>query len=198
MAKAILMVATLAATLALRLDAQVSFYARAGATGSSVLVHDVIRGDVDTRPAVAPTIFLGASTRIAPKYGLGLEASFTKGALHTDYGTTRTDLGTLRSGALLGLLDGAIAGPLRWRAGFGAIHYFASDRAGILAGGGTTRLLAGGGLDLRQPVFSRWDLMVSGRYDFNRFSSPALRNLGFTQTQGVQRVSLSLGLARSQ
>lgn len=198
MPKAILIVATLAATLALRLDAQVAFYARAGATGSSVLVHDVIGGDVDTRPAIAPTIFLGAGKRIAPKYGLGLEASFSAGGLHTDYGTTRTDLGTLRSGTLLGLLDGPIAGPLRWRGGFGAVHYFASDRAGILAGGGTTRLLAGGGIDLRQPVFTGWDLMVSGRYDFNRFSSPALRTLGFTQSQGVQRISLSLGVARSQ
>jgi len=40
--------------------------------------------------------------------------------------------------------------------------------------------------------------MVSLRYDFHRFSTDQLDARGFTGSQGVQRVSLSLGLARAR
>jgi hypothetical protein len=39
--------------------------------------------------------------------------------------------------------------------------------------------------------------MTSLRYDFHRFSTGTLETRGFSQTQGVSRVSLSVGLYRS-
>jgi hypothetical protein len=39
--------------------------------------------------------------------------------------------------------------------------------------------------------------MLSARYDLPRFTTQALGDRGFTQSQSVQRASLSLGLARS-
>jgi hypothetical protein len=94
-------------------------------------------------------------------------------------------------------LEGPIHGDLRWTAGMGGIHYWPSDDAGIFRDGGATRFLAGAGLDFRRPVLARWDLMTSLRYDFHRFTTDELERRGFSQTQGVSRVSLSAGLSRS-
>ena len=43
---------------------------------------------------------------------------------------------------------------------------------------------------------AKWDLMVSGRYDVHRFTTDELEQRGFSQAQGVSRISLSVGLAR--
>jgi hypothetical protein len=39
-------------------------------------------------------------------------------------------------------------------------------------------------------------LLVSARYDFHRFTTDELKLRGFSQAQSVNRVSLSVGLAR--
>jgi hypothetical protein len=94
-------------------------------------------------------------------------------------------------------VQGPIARSVRWRAGLGAIHYWPSDKEGIFLSGGTTRFLAGASLDYRRPVFPKWDLMGSVGYDFHRFTTEELRARGFAQSQGVSRVAVSIGLARS-
>ena len=45
-------------------------------------------------------------------------------------------------------------------------------------------------------MLPKWDLMTSLRYDFHRFTTDELERRGFSQTQGVSRVSLSVGLCR--
>jgi hypothetical protein len=45
-------------------------------------------------------------------------------------------------------------------------------------------------------VMPSWDLMVSARYDFHRFTTDELKGRGFSQAQGVSRISLSVGLAQ--
>ena len=77
------------------------------------------------------------------------------------------------------------------------IQYWPADDEGIFQTGGTARFLAGAGADYRRPVLPKWDLMTSLRYDFHRFKTATLESRGFSQSQGVSRVSLSLGLSRS-
>jgi hypothetical protein len=43
---------------------------------------------------------------------------------------------------------------------------------------------------------TKWDLMASARYDYHRFTTDELERRGFSQTQPVSRISLSVGLAR--
>jgi hypothetical protein len=43
----------------------------------------------------------------------------------------------------------------------------------------------------------KWDFLTSLRYDWHRFTTDELERRGFSQTQGVSRVSLSVGLSRS-
>jgi hypothetical protein len=134
---------------------------------------------------------------LSPSSRVGLEATLASGGFDAEQEGSESDLGTLRTASLLLGLDGPIRGSLRWRLGLGGILYWPSEDAGIFLEGGPVRFLAGAGLDWRKPVMTSWDLMVSGRYDFHRFSTDELERRGFTQAQAVSRVSLSVGLARA-
>ena len=180
--------------------AQATYYAQVGLTGSSKIVRDVILTPVETRPGIAPTLFLGGELPIGPRYRMGLELSAATASL-----TTRTpaipgsdlDQGRITTiGAMLNLA-GPVAPHLQWRGGIGLLRYNPSEQSGIFAQGGTTRALFGAGLDFRQPAGRRWDAMISTRFDYHRFSTDELRHQGFTLQQGVRRLSVSVGLARA-
>ena len=179
------------------LSAQTDYYARVGAMGFGNLLRDVIVSEITVKQSIAPMVALGASVPIAPKYRVGLEAAFESGGFHAEEDGADTDLGTLRSGSLLLNLEGPITSSVRWRAGLGTIMYWPGDEEGIFAQGGVTRWLAGGGVDYRHQVLTKWDLLASARYDFHRFTTDELKARSFSNTQGVSRVSLSVGLARS-
>ena len=178
------------------LAAQTDFYARVGVVGAGTLVRDFLGSEINVRQSIAPMVALGASLPISPGYRAGLEATAATGGFQAEQDGSDTDLGTLRTASLLAGLDGPITGGVRWRMGLGGILYLPSEDAGIFFDGGPIRFLAGGGVDWRRPVMSGWDLMLSGRYDFHRFTTDELERRGFTQAQGVSRVSLSVGLAR--
>jgi hypothetical protein len=178
------------------LHAQTDYYARVGAVGASTLVRDVLVTEILVRQSIAPMLAMGASLPLSPSSRVGLEATLASGGFDAEQEGSESDLGTLRTASLLLGLDGPIRGSLRWRLGLGGILYWPSEDAGIFLEGGPVRFLAGAGLDWRKPVMTSWDLMVSGRYDFHRFSTDELERRGFTQAQAVSRVSLSVGLAR--
>lgn len=180
------------------LHAQTEYYARAGAVGASNLLRDVIVDEITVRQSIAPMVALGASVPMGARgYRVGLEATLASGKFHSTENGATTSLGTLRTGTLLLALEGPIRRELRWRAGLGGLHYWPADKTGIFRSGGTTRFLAGAGVDYRRPVLPKWDLMTSLRYDWHRFTTAELKDRGFSQTQGVSRLSLSVGLSRS-
>jgi hypothetical protein len=175
---------------------QVDYYARLGLSYATALVQDDILQQIEVRQSLAPTLALGAATGIAPRYRAGLEATLTSGGFHSEESGSDADLGTIRTGTLLLGLDGPIWQRFRWRAGAGLITYWPAEDSGIFLRGGTSRFLAGAGLDYRYPTQQLWDVMVSLRYDFHRFTTDELVARGFSGSQGVQRISLSVGLAR--
>jgi len=179
------------------LHAQTEYYARVGAVGASDLLHDALIEEVKVRQSIAPMVAIGGSLPIGPGYRAGLEATFASGGFKVEEGGSKDDLGTLRTGSLMASLEGPIARGVRWRAGLGGLLYWPSEDTGIFQQGGTTRLLAGAGADYRRPVLPAWDLMASLRYDFHRFSTTELEARGFSNAQGVSRISLSVGLSRS-
>jgi hypothetical protein len=178
--------------------AQTDYYARLGVTFATDLVTDNIVQDIATQQSLAPTLAFGVSLPIAPGYSAGLETALSTSGYHSTEADQETDLGNLATGSVLLNLEGPIRHRASWRAGIGLISYLPSDDSGIFLSGGTTRFLAGAGFDYRPPLLTHWDLMVSLRYDFHRFSTDELDARGFTGSQGVQRVSLSLGLARAR
>jgi hypothetical protein len=180
------------------LQSQVDYSARLGLTIATKLLRDVVIEQVEVRQSLAPTLALGASLPIAPLYRAGLEATLTTSGYHSSEGNTETDLGTLRTGSVVLGLDGPIWRTVRWRAGAGLIRYWPTEDSGIFLRGGSTRFLAGGGVDFRPPVSAKWELMVALRYDWHRFTTEELQARGFNGSQAVQRVSATIGLARAQ
>jgi hypothetical protein len=176
--------------------AQTDYYARLGLTGSTKLIRDRIIQEIEVRSSLAPTLVLGAAVPFAPTYRAGLEATLTTSGYHARELDTDSDLGTLRTASLVLGIDGPIAGRLGWRGGVGLIGYFPTEDKGIFLRGGSTRFLIGGGIDFRPALLRQWDLMMSLRYDFHRLTTEELTARGFTGSQGVQRISASVGLAR--
>ncbi len=178
------------------LHAQTDYYARAGAMWSSILVRDVLVTEVTIQQSIAPMVALGASLPIAPSYRAGIEAALTSGGFSAEQDGADTDLGTLRTASVLLGLEGPVWRMIRWRVGLGGLFYWPSEDRGVFLQGGPVRFLAGAGADWRSPVMPNWDLMISARYDLHRFTTDELERRGFSQAQGVSRVSLSVGLAR--
>ena len=181
------------------LEAQLDYYARVGVTGSSPLVRDVLFEPFETGQGIAPTLVAGLSIPVGTENRLGVEGSLVSGSLRAspEDGGDDVDLGRLTTLSAMANAEGAVSGPVRWRVGIGVIKYLPSEEAGLFAQGGPMRYVVGGGLDFRRPTFGSWDLMISARYDFHRFTTEELRDRGFTQAQGVQRGSLTFGLART-
>jgi hypothetical protein len=178
------------------LHAQTDYYARVGLVGAGTLVRDVLGTEITVRQAIAPMVAIGASMPISPGYRAGIEATAASGGFDAEQDGQETDLGTIRTASLLAGLDGPIWKSVRWRVGLGGLFYLPSEDAGIFLQGGPIRFLAGAGADWRGPVMPSWDIMVSARYDFHRFTTEELERRGFSQAQGVSRISLSVGLAR--
>jgi hypothetical protein len=179
-------------------QAQTDYYGRLGLTYATRLVTDHVVQEVDTRQSLAPTLVLGVSLPFSPAYRAGLEGTLASSGYHSTSQDQNTDLGTLRTASVLLGLEGPVWQRVSWRAGVGLLRYWPAEDEGIFLQGGTTRFLAGAGFDYRPRLLTNWDLMISLRYDFHRFSTDELRARGFSGTQGVQRISASVGLARAR
>jgi hypothetical protein len=188
MLKPILIPALLLAAGAGALHAQTDYYARAGAQWAGTMVRAVLVSEVTVQQSIAPMVALGASMPISPGYRAGLEGTLSSGSYSAEQDGVETDLGTLRTASLLLGLDGPVWKTVRWRVGLGGILYWPSEDRGIFLQGGPIRFLAGAGADWRNPVMRSWDLMVSARYDFHRFTTEELDLRGFSQAQSVSRV----------
>jgi hypothetical protein len=178
------------------LHAQTDYYARVGAVWAGTLVRDLLGSEISVRQAIAPMVAIGASMPISPGYRAGVEATAASGGFEAEQDGGETDLGTVRTASVLVGLDGPIRQSLRWNVRMGGLFYWPSEESGIFLQGGPVRFLVGAGADWRRPVMTSWDLMVSARYDFHRFTTDELERRGFSQAQGVSRISLSVGLAR--
>ena len=180
--------------------AQTHYYARLGPVYSTRIVRDVLYEPVVTTPGLAPTLFAGFGVPFGSKYRGGVEVSLGRAGLSTSTPDTpsapSTDLGGVWQGSAMVMMDAPIRTRLRGRAGIGAIRYMPSDDDGMWAQGGTTRMLFGAGLDYELPASSSWNVMLSARYDYHRFTTAELRSRGFRLEQPVNRLSLSVGLAR--
>jgi hypothetical protein len=179
-------------------QSQVDYNARLGLTFATKLVRDLLIEEVEVRQSLAPTLALGASLPIAPRYRAGLEVTLTTSGYHSTQDNTDTDLGTLRTGSIVLGLDGPIWQRVRWQAGTGLLAYWPNEDQGIFLRGGTTRFLVGAGVDYRHSLLTRWDLIVALRYDWHRFTTDELKARGFFGSQAVHRIAASLGVARAR
>jgi hypothetical protein len=178
-------------------EGQVDYNARLGVTWATPLLRDRIVDEVEVRQKLAPTLVLGASLPIAPLYQAGLEVTLATSGYRAKEAGISTDVGTLRTGSVTLGLHGPISTGLWWRAGVGLLSYWPTEEQGMFLRGGTTKFLAGAGVDYRRAVLPHWEMMASLRYDFHRFNTEELETRGFSQSRGIQRIAVTVGLARA-
>ena len=178
------------------LHAQTDYYARAGAMWASTLVRDVLVTEVTVQQSVAPMVALGASCRSRPAIAPASRPPSPPAASRPSRTASKPISAPCAPPRSCWGWTGRSWQNLRWRVGLGGLFYLPSEDRGIFLEGGPIRFVAGAGADWRRPVMTKWDLMVSARYDLHRFTTDELEQRGFSQAQGVSRVSLSVGLAR--
>jgi len=175
---------------------QPDLYFQLGAVWAAPLLHDNIAGQViTTQQSIAPMVRIGAGLPVAPKLGVGLEATFAWGGYSADAGGASTDLGNITTLSFLANLNGPIVQRLRWRAGIGMIGTIPSEDAGIFLQGGSWNVLFGAGLDYAVPLKSKLNIMIGARADTHTLTPGQTRLVGFGGTQWVPQVSLGVGLS---
>ena len=175
---------------------QPDLYLQLGAVWAAPLLHDNIAGqEITTQQSIAPMVRLGASLPLAPKVGVGLEATAAWGGYHADYAGTSTDLGNITTLGFLASVDGPIVQRLRWRAGIGMIGTLPGSDAGIFLQGGSWNALFAAGLDYYIPFKPKFDFMIGARADTHTLTPGQTELVGFGGTQWVPQISLGVGLA---
>ena len=172
------------------------FYFQLGAVWAAPILHDNIAGqEITTQQSVAPQVRLGAGFPIAPKVGVGLEATAAWGGYHAKFDGQTNDLGNIMTLGFLANLTGPVVQQLRWRAGIGMIGTMPSEDTGIFLQGGSWNVLFGAGLDYYVPLKSELNVMIGARVDTHTLSPGQTTIAGFSGTQWVPQVSLGVGLS---
>jgi hypothetical protein len=186
----------LGALLAAPAGAQMTVRLTAGVTMGTPLVEDVLGGPVSLGTGLPPTIALSVTHPIGAKYRAMVEARAGRGPRQVDDDGTSDDLGTLTTVGIMALVDGPVAGAVRWELGAGVMSYRPADRDGVFSQGGPSPWIIGGGLTWTRPIGASLDLLAAARYDFHQFRTRQLESRGYTQFQTVHRLGLGIGIER--
>lgn len=181
----------LVAGTAIRLAAQASFHATLGARYTSTLVHDSIVTPLDVRADFAPAFTGAVGLPLSGPWRLELLADVSTSPVrrHDADGFTApiTRVWTVSVG--LGLrrrLRSWLAG----RAAIGGLKYLPAASVGVFsAGSGGVIPFGSLAFDAAPGILGRRRLAVEIAGDLHRFLTPALRNVGFTESRVVYRVT---------
>ena len=124
------------------------------------------------------------------------ELQVTTGTLESHQGSSTTRVAGMRTIALTGGVRGRFIDPLQWRAGIGFVSYATSEKAGVFQDGRPIRPAATVALAYERPLTPTLRLSTQLRCDAHAFTTKQLQANGFTGSQTVYRVTLSVGVGR--
>jgi hypothetical protein len=181
------------------LAAQVSWNARVGATYTTAMVTDQIAGNTVTlRPTIAPTLAVEGVMPLRTKTPLegSAELMVTTATLqsHQSSGTTR--VAGMRTIGLTAALRGHLVDVLKWRAGIGVLSYATSEKQGVFQAGTPVRPVGTAAIEYARPLTPTLHLSIALRYDVHAFTTKQLEMNGYTGSQTVHRVGLTVGVGR--
>jgi hypothetical protein len=184
----------LCATLPLPLVGQARYSLSVSGMAGTRLVTDRIFQDIRVTQRLAPTVTLGATLPVSQRERAGLEASLGFGKTRiSEAGVATIDGPSFRTLSVKFGVQGPLVGRLTYYGGAGLMKYL-PDKTSIFRQGGPLLLLLSGGVDYHQPLRGPLGLVVSARYDYQRFSTDELRAIGFARTQDVHRAGVGLGI----
>ena len=185
--------ATLLALAGVRLAAQWGGYAALGARAGTSLVHDVIVQPIDLRQTVALTVAAGVTTPTEGAWSGEAALDVTAGGLRRDEAAATLDLGGLTTVSFTVAVRRALGPGFAARAGAGALFYMPEHDAGVFRDGTAGATPVGlVGVTWAPAVGKRRRLALDLRYDVHRFITPALRDVGFTESRVVHRLALAV------
>lgn len=184
---AISLVVALAAFGAAQVRAQVSLHVSAGPRYTTTMVHDSIVSAFDLRPAMAPALLVSVRDELSPGWSADVALDLTHAGLRR-YETGGTfDAGSFTAIAFTVGLRRVVKPHVTARVAAGGLKY-AADQSGVFRQGN-------GGLFPVAALGVTYDIKrfeIDARYDVHRFSTPALRSVGFTDARPVHRFSVTV------
>jgi hypothetical protein len=181
----------LAAGSAIRLAAQTSFHATLGARYTSTLVHDSIVAPLDVRADLAPALAAAVGLPLSGPWRLELLADVSTSPVrrHDAGGSTAPITRAWTLGISVGLRR-RLTPWLTGRAAIGGLKYIPAASVGLFsAGSGGVIPFGSLAFDAAPGSLSRRRLAVEVGGDLHRFLTPALRNVGFTESRVVYRIT---------
>jgi hypothetical protein len=186
----IVLVATLTAA---PLAAQWGGYASVGVRAGTPLVHDVIVQPIDVRQSLAPALAVGVTTRADGAWSGEAAVDVTFGSLQREEPGASADLGGLTTLSFTVAVRRQLATGFAARAGAGALFSQPEQETGIFSAGPPGATPVGVlGLSYAPTAGRRYGLALDLRYDVHRFITPALRDVGFTESRVVHRLALAV------
>jgi len=173
---------------------QLAVEVAAGVRYSTVLVRDSIVTPFAVRPAVAPTLAITLATPLGGNWGAHVTLDFSTSEIRRhDADGSSAALGRVSTAALTVGLERQLAARFSARVGVGGLTYIPSEKIGIFRlGGGSIAGLGALAIGHALPVSTRFGFVVEARYDVHGFTTPALRDEGFTSARTMHRVALTV------
>lgn len=170
-----------------QLGAQMSFHVSAGPRYTTTMVHDSIVSPFDLRPAIAPALLLSVRDELRSGWSADVTLDLTHAGLRRYESTGTFDAGSFTAIAFTVGLRRVVKPHVAARVAAGGLKY-AADPSGVFRQGN-------GGLFPIAALGVTYDIKrfeVDARYDVHRFSTPALRSVGFTDARPVHRFSVTV------
>lgn len=176
-----------------RLPGQVSFHIALGARYSSTLVHDSVVTPFDLRPALAPALLLSVRDELRPGWSADATLDVSPSGLRRHEGGGSFNAGSFTAVAFTVGLRHALAPGVSARFGVGGVRYAAEQTGVFRQGNGGLLPIAALAATYAPPLGGVANhLEIDVRYDVHRFSTPALRSVGFTDPRPVHRLSVAV------
>jgi hypothetical protein len=183
-----------------RMPAQLAVEVAAGARYSTALVHDSIVAPFDVQAALAPVVAVVVTRPLEHRWAAQLTLDFSTSTVRRhNAGCSTVSLGRVSTAAFIVGLERRLFAGLSARIGVGGLKYFPGETTGIFrSGSGSIAGLGALAISHALPIGSHFGFAVEARYDVHGFTTPALREEGFTSARPVHRVALTIRARRGR
>lgn len=174
------------------LTAQIAVDVALGVRRTSPLVRDSIVVPIEVRATLGPVIGVTVGAPLRSGWSADATLDVSRTALRrVETATADAELGAVYTVTGGVSLNRALQGGVVARVGIGAVRHIAAARWIFRRGAPGVTAIGWAAVRFDPPLGPR-RLTLEARYDFHRFTTPALEEVGFTSARAVHRVAVLL------
>ena len=183
-----------------QLPAQLAVEVAAGVRYSTALVQDSIVAPFAVQAALAPVVAVTVTLPLEHHWAAQMTFDFSTSTVRRrDADGSSIPLGRVSTAAFIVGLEHRLPAGLSARIGIGGLKYFPGETTGMFrSGSGSVVGLGALAISHPLPLGSHFGFAVEARYDVHGFTTPALREEGFTSARPVHRVALTIRARRGR